>query len=246
VRAVKTRKAAEVLPFLPAAVRNRLEELAATLQKTLGDKLHALVLHGSAVRGGYVAGTSGVDVVVVLTDDAPALLESVGPALRLAHAAARIECTLLRLDEIQRSADVFPLLYADIKDAHAMMHGADPFAALEIKSEHRRLRIEQELREASLSLRRLVAYDDLAGPALGAPLAHLVKRLRSPLRALLALLGDDVKDDHERVLAAAGKRFDVDTTSLSSPAKKPHDALIALKRLLDAATRAADALVVPA
>ena len=67
----------------------------------------------------------------------------------MARASARIEVMILHRDEIPRAADVFPLLYDDVRSCHAVLHGSDPFAQLVVHDEHRRLRIEQELGSAA-------------------------------------------------------------------------------------------------
>lgn len=241
---MKTKSAAEVLPFLPIAVRNRVEELVFSLKKTLDRDLSALLLHGSVVRGHYIEGSSDVDLLIVVHNDAPARLEQIGPALRLARASAGIECMILREDEIARSADVFPLLYHDIQNCHALLHGSDPFADLVIHDEHRRLRVEQELRDARIRLRRLAAEDGLAGPALGAPLLLKVRRLRSPLAALLSLQGKSAPDDLDHVLQGCASLLGVDVAPLHTPGRDPHAALLALHQLLDKAVAHVDALEV--
>ena len=42
--------------------------------------------------------------------------------------------------EIARSADVFPLLFDDVRRCHSVLYGSDPFATLVIQKEHIRLR----------------------------------------------------------------------------------------------------------
>jgi predicted nucleotidyltransferase len=57
------------LAALPPPVRERLDELRSALVAAIGDGLRAMIVHGSAARGGYRMGQSDVDVVV-LADDA--------------------------------------------------------------------------------------------------------------------------------------------------------------------------------
>jgi hypothetical protein len=233
-----------VLALLPITARTRLEELVASLQKLLGGELVSVIVHGSAVRGGYSVAESDVDLVVVLDDDAPEKLERIGPALRIARAAARIECLILDTEEIPQAADVFPLLYDDIRACHAVLHGIDPFADLHIEDQHRRLRIEQELRDARIRLRRVVASEGLAGPTLAGPLARRIKQVRSPLHALLALVGRDVKDDLAAVLTASADRWRADAAALLSPQRDPNAALRSLRTVLDGAVAEVDKLEV--
>src|SRR5262249_25071672 len=56
--------------------------------------------------------------------------------------------------EIPRLAEVFPTRLLDIRDHHLLLHGEDVFAGLEIDGKLLRLRVEQELSNLSLRLRR--------------------------------------------------------------------------------------------
>jgi len=244
IKAPSNVPAATVLAMLPITVRTRVEELIGSLKKTLGEDLESIVAYGSAVRGGYDAKTSNVDLVIVMAKDTPEVLESIGPALRIARAAARVEAVLLLHGEIARSADVFPLLYDDVRRCHAVLFGGDPFERLTIVEEHIRLRIEQELREARVAVRNAVAADGLAGPALAIPITKAVKKLRSPLHALLALKKRDVRDDLATVLRAGNDIWLVDTNALSSPSQDPNASLRALRGVLDAAIDDVDAMKV--
>lgn len=218
---------------LPARTRGRLEELLTALRRALGDDLVAVVAHGSAVRGGYREDHSDVDLMVVLRDDASAKLASISDALLLARASARIEAMLLRADEIADSADVFPLLYADVKGCHAVLHGTDPFSAVKVHDDHVRLRVEQELRDVRIRLRRMIVDESGDAERLAGAVERKVRQLRSPLHALLRLKGRTVDDDVPTVYAAAAELTGVDTSPLLDVRAYPDAALAALRALLE-------------
>ena len=227
----------EPLQGLPERTRRHLSELTETLRALLGADLAALLVYGSAARGGFQPEQSNVDLLLVLRagGDETELLRRIGPALVLARHAARIETMLLRSDEIQRAADVFPLLYDDIRAHHMLLHGENPFAALVIHDAHRRVRIEQALREARLRGRRLFS-DTTANPrALAAGLDRKLKQLRAPLHALLRLRGQGGSDDLRTVLGAVAARYRLDAAPLFRVPEDPGAAYAALGRLLDAA-----------
>jgi predicted nucleotidyltransferase len=238
----RSKKASRGVAELPAAVQKRLEELTASLEAVLGDDLQALLLHGSAARGGYREGESDLDLIVVLKDASRPRLDAISNALQLARYSARIETMILTVDEIPRAADVFPLLYDDIRRCHILVRGTDPFSGLQISDRHRRLRVEQELRDTQIRFRRAVVDGMASGAALAGTIVRRVSQIRSPLAALLALHGENIDDDLGAVLAAAGKRFEVDTARLLRPREAPADALEAFTRLLDAAVEDADNL----
>lgn len=238
----KPEPAARVLALLPIAVRSRVEELTATLQKVLGPELEAIVAYGSAVRGGYVPDRSDVNLAIVLHSDTPATLEKVGAPLRLARAAARVNAILLHSDELARAADVFPLLYDDIRGCHSVLAGRDPFSDLVIHDEHRRLRVEQELREARIQLRQIVTSDGVTSSLLAMPLTRIAKKVRSPLHALLLLQQRTLNDTFADVMRVAGETWRGDVPALLSAERDPAATLAALRAVLDGAIRDADAL----
>lgn len=214
---------------LPAPVQARLVELKESLERTLGDGLACLLVYGSAARGGYRDGQSDVDLMVVLREASRERLDAIANALRLARYAARIEAMILTAAEIPRAADVFPLLYDDIRRCHVLLSGQDPFSALVIDGKNRRLRVEQELREAQIRLRRAVVDGVGSDEALRGAVLRKLKQIRGPLHALLGLRGingddgDAGDDDLATVLAGAGKHLGVDV----APLQRAHEAPVA-------------------
>jgi predicted nucleotidyltransferase len=223
-----------MLNSLAPAIKERLDELTATLVELCGASLVGLVVHGSAVRGGWSEETSDVDLIIVLDDDSEPMLAAIGPALELARFSGRIESMILMKDEIERSADCFPLLYGDITRTSVTIVGTNPFTGLSISDEHIRLRVEQELREIRIRMRR-VATDMADKPNFGGAVDYKVKQLRSPLWALLALRNESVDDQLAPVLDGAAKAYGIDITPLLRTREEPAAAYTTLAKLLDAA-----------
>lgn len=230
---------------LPDGLRRRLQALQADLVRLLGDNLVALLAFGSAARGEFREGTSDVDLVVVLREATPAALEAMANPLQVARNASRIEAMVLVADEIGRSADVFPLFYDDLRSSHVVLHGQDPFATLTIADHHRRLRVEQELREASIRLRRAVIDASGARPQLVGAIERKIKQIRGPMRALLTLHGQTVGVALPEVMAAAGAYYKVDVGPFSKVRADPTAALTALQQLLNTAIDDVDRMEVP-
>lgn len=217
---------------LPGGVKERLQELEKSLTAALGDDLVGVIVHGSVVRGEYRPGESDVDVIVVMREASFENLEAIGNALQLARYAARIEAMLLTESEIAGASDAFPLLYDEIKHRHVLLCGRDPFKDVEVHDTHRRLRIEQELREARIRLRRAVTDAFGAREAIAGAVMRKVKQIRTPLRALLALKGIACEPDLAAVLAKVGEAYGVDVSSLRNAREAPDAAHAALVSLL--------------
>jgi predicted nucleotidyltransferase len=224
-------------------VRKELEALVEGLKRELGNTLEAVVVHGSAARADWGEG-SNVDLIVVLREAKRARLEAMGNLLQVARYAARIEAMIVVHDEIAPAADVFPLLYRDVKRHHVVLHGEDPFARLDVAERHLRLRIEQELREVQIRLRRVATDSRGSVPALKRAVDRKLKQVRPTLHALLELKNVACDDDLPAVLAEAAKHYDVGLERLRDVDGDPQKAYDALAALLRAAIADVDTMEV--
>jgi predicted nucleotidyltransferase len=221
------------LETLPAGIRQRLQEWTKALEKSLGDELVGIIVHGSSVRGEYRPGESDVDVVVVVKDASFEKLESISNAMQLARYSARIEAMILTEKEIGGASDCFPLLYDEIRRRHVLLVGRDPFKDVEVHDTHRRLRIEQELREAQIRLRRAVTDSAGAREAIAGAVTRKVKQIRTPLHALLALKGVTCDPDLPSVLEQAAETWKIELAPLRAARERPDAAHATLVSLLD-------------
>lgn len=225
---------------LPEGAAAPLAALASELRLALGENLVGLLAFGSAVRGGYRAGRSDVDLVLIVREATTPALLGISNLLQAARLASRFEAIILTEEEIPRAADVFPLLYDDIRQRHVVLAGRDPFSGLRISDRHRRLRIEQELRDAQIRLRRAVV-DGLGAPAaLAAVVERKLKQLRGPMHALLALKGHEVDDRLESVLSEVARVWQLDVEPLRRRAEDALGAVEALMQVLTVLVNEAD------
>lgn len=137
---------------LPAELR-RAHELAWELEGIFDADLVSVVLYGSAARGEYRPGASDLNVLVLLRDVRPAALRRATDAARAWVAERNPPPLVLSIDEWRRSADVWAIELADIRDAHVVLAGADPFEGISIRPEDLRLQCERELKGKQIQLR---------------------------------------------------------------------------------------------
>lgn len=181
----------------PPEVKAGLEKTCRALDAT--GVVTGLVLFGGLARGHYVPHESDVNLVVLVTDGAPTTISAIAEPLRAGYRSIRVEPLILTFDEVARSADVFPTKFQDIAAHHVVLAGTSPFASLQIPKEHLRLRVEQELRNASLRLRRRGVASWGRPEELDRLVRELLPGLSIDLRALLGILqrqepsGDDLR-----------------------------------------------------
>jgi hypothetical protein len=138
-----------------------LSELVSRLRDAAGDRLLAVVLYGSAARGDFHDRVSDFNVLLELRDlELPTLATLGDPVawwLRKHQPMPRI----FSPEVIAGAADVFPIEFLDISQHHVVLFGEDPFAALEVHTDHLRIQCERELREKLMRVRE--AYIEARG-----------------------------------------------------------------------------------
>lgn len=188
----------------------RAEAFARKLSECYGEALVSVVLYGSAARGDYREGVSDLNVLVLLRSTDPT-------TLRLGTEIAREWATegnppplTLSETEWRASADVFPIEYGDMLDAHLVLHGSSPFEELHIDWKDLRLQCEHELKSKQIQLREqyLLLSGDPDG--LGKLLTRAFPTFLTLFRAGLRLVGDVVPRDPEAAIAAIGARVGFD------------------------------------
>jgi hypothetical protein len=167
------------LENLPAEMGQRLAALAASLREAFGADLLSVALYGSAARGDQTAG-SDINVVVVLRNLSLESLERGVPAVRSWQSSGNRPILFFSPEWMDRSHDVFPLEFSDMRQWHVVIEGTDPFASLDASIEAMRTQCESELKTKLIHLR--TGYLELHGD--DAALARLLAASHAPLVAL--------------------------------------------------------------
>lgn len=190
--------------------KKRAEEFAQELAGTYGDDLVSVVLYGSAARGDYREGVSDLNLLVLLRAMDPTVLRRGTELARGWAAEGNPPPLMLSEREWRASADVFPIEYGDMRDAHVVLHGADPFEGLHIDWEHLRLQCEHELKAKQIQLREqyLLLSSEPAG--LGQLLTHSFATFLTLFRAGLRLAGEEPPRDPGAAIEAVATRAGFD------------------------------------
>ena len=112
-----------------------LDELVRQLRAAYKERLASVVLYGSAAGGDHIPDRSDYNVLVLLDpiDSAQPDASSSDAASAVARAwreAGNPPPMTMSLDEWRRSADIFPMEYADILERNRILHGEPPFAGI--------------------------------------------------------------------------------------------------------------------
>lgn len=192
----------------------RAEELARELERIYRDELVSVVLYGSAARGEYVAGISDLNVLVLLRDTGPATLRRASALAREWVGEGNPPPLVMGVEEWRRSADVFPIELSDIRDAHRVLHGADPFVGIVIDPADLRHQCEHELKGKHIQLRERYLFTSGEPEELGMVLKRSLSTFLVLFRAVLRLLGEEGVREPEAVIRRTGERAGFDPAPL--------------------------------
>lgn len=192
------------------AERKRAEAFAERLAAIYGESLVSVLLYGSAARGDYREGTSDLNMLVLLSTADAAALRKGSAATRQWVEAGNPPPLILSEREWQSSGDVFPIEYSDMKDAHLLLRGPDPFADLQIRWEDLRHQCEHELKGKQIQLRERYLMSAEHPEEIGELLLRTFSTFLTMLRTLLRLAGEPVPSSAGEVVDAAAARIGFD------------------------------------
>jgi predicted nucleotidyltransferase len=184
----------------------RAETFARELAELYRGELVSVVLYGSAARGEYREGSSDLNILVLLREATPSMLRRGSALARGWVAEGNPPPLMLGAEEMRRSLDVFPIEYSDIRDGHRVLHGEDPFAGLEIDSEHLRLQCEHEIKGKQIQLREGYLLSAEEPEELGTLLLRSFPTFLVLFRTVLRLTDSAAAQDAESVITQMAER----------------------------------------
>ena len=232
---------------MPDEARYTLERYLGQLRHQLGEEVEAVILYGSLARGEYVQGRSNINLLILIRRFSLGLGQRFGGLHRRWGKEGIIPPLMITLDELRTSSTLFPLEYFEIKDAHVLLEGRDPFTELHLTSSNLLVQCQQELIGNLFRLRQRFVEGEGKAEAIFALLPISLTALLPCLRGLLRLSNNSPNGTSEAILhrLPAGLQFESTVfqevlqmkRGLSSPGKKE------FPRLYDRYIQALEALI---
>ena len=171
--------------------RMTVDDFAAQLTDALGPRLATLLLYGSAAR--HPAEAAAMNTLLIVRADGGSmdaeLFGKLAEPVRKWVASGHPPPLMMTDREWRDSADAFAIEYEDIRDAHRVLAGRDPWAGISVRRDHLRRQLEHELMGKLMHLRQAFA----AYWSQPKRLADVVRETRSSfltmLRTVLRLAG---------------------------------------------------------
>src|SRR5213595_971546 len=139
------------------AAQLTIDTLGDAATRALGPRLVALMLYGSAARGTHVPKRSDVNTLLICDTVDGALFDALVPVVRAWTKSGHPAPLILTEREWRESADAFPIEYEDMRDAHRLLAGRDPWPGIQVDREQLRRQLEHELMGKLVRLRQAYA-----------------------------------------------------------------------------------------
>jgi len=190
-----------------------VEQFAAEVARALGARLVALLLYGSWARGTHVPDRSDVNTLLICDTVDDALFATLAPAMRAWTRAGHPAPLILTEREWRESADAFPIEYEDMRDAHRLLAGRDPWPGIQVDRGQLRRQLEHELMGKVVRLRQAYAALHEDSKQLARVVVGSAGGFFTMLRAVLRLAGRPVPASPADLVrsAAALAGFPADT-----------------------------------
>lgn len=191
------------------AKRMTAESFGERIAQALGDRLLALLIYGSAARMGAASSRGGADTLLIVrgteADGAdPHLYAALTEPVAAWMAAGNPPPLILTETEWRASTDAFAIEYEDIREAHRLLAGRDPWPGITVRREHVRRQLEHELMGKLVHLRQAYAASWPHPKRLAAVIAGTRAGVLTMLRAVLRLAGRTPDDAPEALVRQAG------------------------------------------
>jgi len=184
------------------------------VQERLGPDFLSAYITGGALNEGFDPLKRHINVLVVTKDLAVSRLDQIAAAVPLSNKPPHIDPLFVTLQQVQRSLDVFPIEWTDLKERHWKLEGVNLFDTLEVPDTYLRLQIEQELRGKHLRLMQEYLTGGGHPEQLHAALARLASGFHTLFRALIRLHGEAPPPSLERVIERVAEIHGLDENAL--------------------------------
>jgi hypothetical protein len=191
-----------------------VEHLADAVGRAIGERLVALLLYGSTARGTHVPRRSDVNTLLICDAVDERLFEALAPTIRDWTRAGHPAPLIFTEREWRESATAFPIEYEEVREAHRVLAGKDPWQGITVRREDLRQQLEHELMGKLVRLRQ--AYGTLWGQPqrLGSVIVASAPGFFTMLRTVLRFGGKPVPVRPAELLGAAAAVIGFSTDGL--------------------------------
>lgn len=192
------------------SMQHQFSAIIDDLRSTHGRNLVSVTLYGSAAAGDFIPRHSDYNLLIALDKITP-------KELRQAHACVREWAKMghpvpayFTVSELKNAADVFPIEFHQMQEAHKVLYGKDVLAGLQISDRFLRHQAEYELRSKLLLLRRQYIPASSSVEGLVKLMAESLSSFSAVFRAVLILNGERAPIKKHEIVALTVQKLGLD------------------------------------
>ena len=187
---------------------DKLQQLVGRLHYACGDDLVSVILYGSAARDDFHEHYSDVNVMIVLRHMQPSIYPGLASVLHWWSVDEKLRPpTIMKLEELRESSDVFAIEMLDIQSSHKTLFGEDVVSAIQVPMNLHRVEVERDLRTTLLRLRNHLLLTEDGDDELKLVMAKSVTSVLTLFRHALIALGENPPHGKPAVLDHAAEVF---------------------------------------
>ena len=187
---------------------DKLQKLVSRLEYACGEELVSVVLYGSAARDEFHEQYSDINLLIVLRHMKPDIYPALNGVLKWWSQEEKLRPpTIMTLDELRESADVFAIEMLDIQGSHKTLHGEDVVSDVDVPMNLHRVEVEHDLRTTLLRLRNHLLLTNDGDEELKLVMAKSVTSVLTLFRHALIALGETPPSAKPKVLEHAAEVF---------------------------------------
>ncbi len=189
-------------------------EWLAPVRSAFGSEFLAAYLHGSVLTQGFDDRRSRVNLLVVSRSLNLDILDAVRQVIPEDRKPPHVSPLFLTQRQIEKSLDVFPIEWIDIKERHLLVEGLDVLGDYEVPRSNLRLQLEQELREKLITLRQAYLANARRPEVLEDVLKAAASSFATLCRSLLRLRGESPPAQTAQVIERVADVFQLQAEGL--------------------------------
>lgn len=183
-----------------ARLEGRLRSFADEVTQALGARVVCIALYGSAAGRDWVAGSSDVNIAIVVDVVDARVLDALVPLVARWRNRGFAVPLLIDREYLARARDVFPIELDDIRLQHRVLAGTDVFDAALSPIELVRRECEYEARGKLLRLRTMYLVHAESPETLGRVVQRSLTSFLTLLRHFLRVRGREVPAGYDAVV----------------------------------------------
>jgi len=199
-----------IIEGLPDDTQRIVQAYAKDVKQAFGERVEALLIYGSAVRGEFLLGRSNLNMLFLMASYNSEVLRTYAPLHKRWNKEQIVVPLFLTEQELNDSAGLFPLEFLEIQDWHRVLGGRDPFVGYHINTSRLGDQVLQGLAGHALRLRQRYAEAGGADDAVTILLPLSVTSIVPLLRGFQRMLNRPVSPHSDAVVSDIAGHFKID------------------------------------